>query len=619
MERAAGRPHARISTSSTSRSTGLLADHGVLPEIKAALRARSEHRPHDDRDLLRDVHANAARAPSSRSRPTSSCRRCCRSPTRRRRCLSRQAPRRRAAVALAPASPQMVSADILAGLAALAAIGRQCSAGAGTATPAGASAAATPGGGPSAADGLPEPRSADGARHVDAAVRHAGALAEARPARRDRASGAAARRTATAGAVVPLNLIPHIRAAIDARSRNPTDRISMDVIALLFDYIFRDPSIPESTRSAVRAPAGADRQGGAARPHVLLGQEAPGAAAARPPGRRGGRRRERPAYRAQFEAVAQKAIDRVCADFEIDVVGVPRRRPRSCWRSSDEERQQSRGRAGRRRGPGAARRGGRSRPRRGARAAARPPRRSRHSVRGALVRRDHLGRLPGGTAPRTRRRQRRRGTRRWSTLDDMLWSIVAKERTRAEGAADEDDPVADRRPARRLQGAAASRRSGRRPSSRRSTSCTWPRSSRARRPPRPATSARRRRSECAAVDAKPRNAAPPRRRPSTSTTTWARWPSARGCAFDLPKGAVDARLTWVSPLRAKYIFTSRSRSHAFMLTPEELAYAVGQRRGALVVEPVPLWDRAVSSALDTLAARRPPSGTGPAVPAPAMA
>ena len=41
--------------------------------------------------------------------------------------------------------------------------------------------------------------------------------------------------------------------------------------------------------------------------------------------------------------------------------------------------------------------------------------------------------------------------------------------------------------------------------------------------------------------------------------------------FDREEGAIDARLTWVSPLRAKYIFTSRSRSHAFVLTPEELA------------------------------------------------
>jgi len=77
--------------------------------------------------------------------------------------------------------------------------------------------------------------------------------------------------------------------------------------------------------------------------------------------------------------------------------------------------------------------------------------------------------------------------------------------------------------------------------------------------------------------------------------------------FEAAEGPVDARLNWVSPLRTKYIFTSRSSSHGFIVSPEELAYQLGSGTARLVAEPVPLWDRAVSSALDTLAARRPPS------------
>ncbi len=50
-------------------------------------------------------------------------------------------------------------------------------------------------------------------------------------------------------AVVPLNRIPWIRAAVADKVVNPTDKITIDVIALLFDYIFRDPSIPESLRN----------------------------------------------------------------------------------------------------------------------------------------------------------------------------------------------------------------------------------------------------------------------------------------------------------------------------------------------------------------------------------
>ncbi|MBK8687151.1 MAG: DUF1631 family protein [Betaproteobacteria bacterium] len=66
-----------------------------------------------------------------------------------------------------------------------------------------------------------------------------------------------------------------------------------------------------------------------------------------------------------------------------------------------------------------------------------------------------------------------------------------------------------------------------------------------------------------------------------------------------------ARLFWVSPLRTRYIFTTRGRGKALSFTPEELAWQLGAGRATLIVEPVPLFDRAVSAALDTLAARAP--------------
>jgi hypothetical protein len=80
---------------------------------------------------------------------------------------------------------------------------------------------------------------------------------------------------------------------------------------------------------------------------------------------------------------------------------------------------------------------------------------------------------------------------------------------------------------------------------------------------------------------------------------------------------VNARLTWVSPLRTKYLFTSRSRARAFVYTPEELAYEIGAGQVSLVVEPVPLFDRAVSAALNELGARQPTGAPKPAVLAPA--
>ena len=85
--------------------------------------------------------------------------------------------------------------------------------------------------------------------------------------------------------------------------------------------------------------------------------------------------------------------------------------------------------------------------------------------------------------------------------------------------------------------------------------------------------------------------------------------------FLLDGERVNARLSWASPLRTKYIFTSRSRSRALAYSPEELAYELGSGKATLLVEPVPLWDRAVSAALDTLAARQPAPAQPAAAPA----
>ncbi len=238
-------------------------------------------------------------------------------------------------------------------------------------------------------------------------------MAEGRPSRSDRApGGSASGEGGTAAAIVPQNLIPHIRAAVAAQISNPADAISVDVIGLLFDYIFRDPTIPESTRALfgrlqvpiVKA-ALLDRAFFADKKHparMLLDHLADAAVGAA----------NDDAYRAEFEAIARKAIDQVCADFDIDVT-VFREADRSLQAFSEQERQHSATALEGDVAQGAARRGGRGGPRRRARAAARPARRSRHSVRGALLRRDDLGRLPGRPAPRARRRQSRRGTPRW--------------------------------------------------------------------------------------------------------------------------------------------------------------------------------------------------------------
>ena len=44
--------------------------------------------------------------------------------------------------------------------------------------------------------------------------------------------------------VTPVNRIPWIHAAIASQVTGEGGRATMDVVGFLFDYIFRDPSIP---------------------------------------------------------------------------------------------------------------------------------------------------------------------------------------------------------------------------------------------------------------------------------------------------------------------------------------------------------------------------------------
>jgi hypothetical protein len=116
-------------------------------------------------------------------------------------------------------------------------------------------------------------------------------------------------------------------------------------------------------------------------------------------------------------------------------------------------------------------------------------------------------------------------------------------------------------------------------------------------PPAPAT-----------LQATPPSAAAASRKVSNVYDFVSEMPAGTWLAFRRDGETINARLTWVSPLRSKYVFTSRARRRAFVFSPEELAYELGSGRAALVVEPVPLFDRAVSAALDSLASKGPQQG-----------
>ena len=121
------------------------------------------------------------------------------------------------------------------------------------------------------------------------------------------------------GPVAAMNRIPFIRAAIDDKIANSTDKITMDVIGLLFDYIFRDPSIPEDLRSLfsrlqvpILKTALLDRSFFSDKKHParrLLDHLA--AAAIGATGDAG--------YHAAFELTAAGVIEEVARDFQVDV------------------------------------------------------------------------------------------------------------------------------------------------------------------------------------------------------------------------------------------------------------------------------------------------------------
>jgi hypothetical protein len=563
-----------------------LADRGVLPEIKAALRARSEYRPYDDKDLLstfsKMLHEAGPDVPQDVVVPET---------------LSEPgaAPGLVFAETMAPprlygSDPkEMSAAKILAGLAALATAGAHAMPagvvmqggvpvmmGVPGAAPAPVDPASFPSLDPLMALGTSTPLFATLAhwQRLDLPT----AIAQAAP---QPAAGA------QEGTVVPLNLIPHIRAAIDGQISNDTDRITMDVIALLFDYVFRDRSIPDSLRSLfgrlqvpiVKA-ALLDRMFFSDKQHsarLFLDNLADAAVGAN----------SDDAYREGFTAIATEVIEDICRDFEIDVA-VFRRANDKLTAFIDNERQRvakatsddvaaaldaEEGEADR--------------------SHVRAFLRDRlagidvpFEVRGFIetVWADHLAAV---------RREHGVDSAEWNnavrTLDDMLWSIVAKDRTAQKARLTKMIPA--------LIGAL-----------RRGCTALGVAPERAR-----AFFEALYQLHIAAIrpKAEPEKmiAAAPGPLPSVSVHDYvSEMAVGTWLAFVKEERTINARLTWVSPLRTKYLFTSRSRARAFVYTPEELAYEISAGQVTLVVEPVPLFDRAVSHALDSLAARHAPPG-----------
>jgi uncharacterized protein DUF1631 len=588
-----------------------LADRGVLPDMKASLRARSDFRPADDKDLLptfskmladvgalpTDVVVPDATATTEDGKKVEGS---ASAATLEAALVNAPAP------AIAPPSPA-----ILAGLATLAELGKR--AGAGATAPPPSSTGDFPDLDPMMALGSSTPLFATLGewQRLDLSA----ALLQAMPAP---APGDAAPE-------VPQNLVPHINAAVAPQIENASDRIAMDVIALLFDYVFRDPSIPDRQRrlfGRLQVPivkaALLDRTFFSDRRHparALLDHLAEGAIGAN----------AEDAYGDAFEKAATDVVEGVCRDFEIDV-GVFARGDAQLAAFLDAERREA--------APALS-------DQVAVALAAEEGEGERAQVR-ALVR-DKLAGLELPFQVRTfaetiwadylttlRKSDGANGDGSQAalgTLDELLWSIEVKERTAQKARLTKMIPglisglrrgcaavtAPDDRAKPFFEALYALHMAALKPApeaAAKPTAPARPATAVPSPPPAPVSPV----SPVAAV-AKAAPAPAAAKAPAVAAT--GSLPNVHDFVSEMAVGtwltfgdgaaAVNARLSWVSPLRSKYVFTSRSRTKAYVFAPEELAHELGSGRASLVVEPVPLFDRAVSAALDTLAARKPPA------------
>ena len=578
------------------RMNRLLADRHVLPEIKAELRARSELRPHDDSELLPlfsrlikevappDLALNLAVPAASATTPEALA-------------STRAAPAPAPSPATAGSKPSPAPAE--------AASAARGPASASAPVPPVPVAPILPAANPYVADmatagpimaapsvnafGLPQvdPLLALGSLSAVVAALDRWQLI-------DPGTRAGGSPVDLGAALPPLNRIPWIRAAVEDKVTNPTDKITIDVIKLLFDYIFRDPSIPESLRSLfgrlqvpILKAALLDRTFFSDKKHParrLLDHLAAAAVGAT----------SDEGYRAGFELVATGVIDEVCRDFKVDVavfdaadakleefVEAEQRKTASALDHDVAEA-----------------------------LAVEAAEADRAEVR-TLVR----DKLTGITVPfevrafaetvwadyLTQQRERHGPqSEAWKggvqMLDDLLWSITAKERNAQKARLAKMVPGLVR--GLRTGGAAVQVRDDR---MKPFLEAVYQLHIAAIKP-----------KAVAVAEPAVSSSVPPLTKITNVHDFVGEMVVGTWLAFDRDGETVNARLSWVSPMRTKYIFTSRSRSRALAVTPEELAWQLGAGSARLVLEPVPLFDRAVSAALDELAAQKPASGSSAA-------
>jgi len=393
-----------------------------------------------------------------------------------------------------------------------------------------------------------------------------------------------------AQAGVPMNLIPHLRAANANLIASRADRITMDVVGLLFEYIFRDTSIAPGMRElfgrlqipVVKA-ALLDRRFFSDNHHPareFLDHLAAAAAGAD----------DTSEYGEAFREIASDAIETICRDFAMDVDAFDRANDRLVEFIAGERKRLQASLA---------------------QHVAEAEAVETQDIDRAEVRVIIRDRLAGLNVPfpvhsflearwakylvqlRVQEGELSAAYREaLDVVDHLLWSLLGKERQ-----------AQKTRLARMIPGLVASLRRGMVATSVPSD-VTGPFFQHlyslhiaAIRPGAASIVTEELSPQVAAKDA--RTISVHDFVAEIAVGTW--------LTFDLDGQAVTAQLAWVSDKRGRFIFTRHSPSRVLSFAAEELAHALGTGHAHVVVETVPLFDRAVSAALDSLAEKAGPS------------
>ena len=573
-----------------------LADQNVLPDIKAWLRNWSRHRPTNDREVVaafRQLHADriAGKHVSPRIR-VPQVRFAGASRVPRGSAESASAPQLRAA---RTGSPSVKHADapmppvhlprevILRALAPVMKDARASAAALGTLKP-----RAGPGGLPSVdATSLQDPPRALIAilgelQRVDLVAK----ILPAAPRRDDNLADAA---------VVPPNLIPHLREALDPQFLGLENAATVDFVALLFDYIFEDPSIPGMLHAVfvrlevpVLKAALLDTQFFSDHEHPArqlldgLAQASIGAAGDAD-------------YFSELQTVAMDVVEQICASYRHDASVIGEAVAKLRRFVADDERRTAaalsddiaRALASERRELALSEAVSMIRTRL---AGIDVPPRIRTFVEVVWVAYvADIKRKVGPDDPRLAKPLR--------TLEDLLWSITAKERFAHRKRLCELIPsmiselrrgcVAVNFPTERTRAFINELYEMHRSVIENGRTAAE----------HPAAALPAQEDEAPAPDAGSGETVGSGVFDFVCEMIIGTWIEAVSDAK-----VVTMRLCWVSPLRTRYVFGARRASRGWVLSPEELALDIECGKASVKVEPVPLVDRAVNAAFESLGA-----------------